>query len=1752
MNLTRRTPQGVAERGFALIAVLIVLGILVALAAPFLASMGNGDAASRTRVDVKAAELLSESARDLVLAAAARSYAAVDETPAFDDRSEFPDRLELPRAFESLRADGFDRHLLSAEVEDLQSRIDLDTATPLLIANLLGLAARLDGEHEPDADELRLDAVRGLPEAGWVVVDRELIRYGGIEDGALVDLQRGQRLDLGFASAEDHTLPDGALVLDFRAVLAVAESFYFRHPDRTRREGYETVEEVARIAGAGFGTFSPEEVAVLRRTTTASALAEQATTWGKPERVFEDLEPGDHVLRVRSAAFLGGGSVVRIRSLDGEKLEYGLVWSTEVPQSYPRTVNLPGQWFVNLLLGVRQSFKGGETVVEALVPTPVNVNTARREVLAALIENVRPTRRLGGHLRLGSAFKAPFSRDEAQALADEILALRGDPIEGFELPGDEEPRPFVDFRDFAERVFARRLREGSALQRYRFLTLYHDLRSGRAGEVRMGTAPICFASGPLVAYRAAAARLRASGKLGARVERRGVAVAVPDETLDLVLGTQSDFEEAFRLDRHAPWYLTHPINTGARLPVDRGTTPSSRTVAEALAMAFAEFGVGQPRFPSRDDQGAGFRAEPATTPYAYGRGRVSAHWDFWNSLDPEGRNLAEEGPFVIRNSGPRARGDNFKNAKQRAAAGNGAADHSPSFPFSVHDGITARFAISFWFRPRRIGEQILFDLAADEPDRNRISVRIDRDPRGGRPELVLEVLDEAGLDPDLEAIRRAGTSPERTAGAWRVPLDEIDLQPEVWFHASLSADGNRPGQLALTIDGVPRGEPDLRTYLAQALPAYKRPQGVRSFREDEERFTTVRVESTEGFPPRGVLRIGLELFEYTSKDDTAFYCKFLDSMGGRAARMALAEFRPEIPVDEQGRPTVDLADLPRGADLDVAPDHPAGAAVELYGYSVPIYRSWVAQPDQGRLLTALGPFAVARVANANAQDIVVPWGPRGQARAVGVGLQETDRFDLELADPLPDDQYPPRQPASDAIASTFSTQGGYALLMQEQFSWRGDRSGAVVVTGGIELIRYGGRNGAKLTGIERGVTLPVLAAGQHTADFDGTARKFVTQWDPSMRIGTGRGRGIEMYKLPQLLTYVVPISIPVAGSFLDPTAVGRSEWVQIYPRGDERDTEWVRYDYIADGRFLLRTNVRAWHRVLGQLTRNLDRRRLEGIVGRFGGGAVDSRLLTQNIYPRVVRTNGTDYIGYLDDVEVEPRGYPQIHLARIALGFRGDPLTGTTSHHQEAGALVTQCHRLELDWGNYGALTGRVGRNDRVALVSGSKADGSSRPAVDWHTVNWVARRYGRDRRERGGDGNTRRVRAEMLGAWPFQLVAFKEPLRQLFIGPPERDPFRDTRLIDRVVKFPSGELPAAFAEAARLGSSRHRDAPDSDATIDEVAAVWRQAVPVVLDEPLAADATEMVTRPDLWVTSQGAVVLPKDLTASYPEQGGLVMVDGEILAYESRADGRFRIARGGRGLLGTEPRAHDEGAMVAFLEQIPAAILTRDVVESSADIFVKDLGFLPRHGGTLLLGGGRGGPVELLHYTWTVGNVLLQMPIWFDPEREDTQGRGLLRGRYGTRPIAARAGEPVIAFPFRYWDRHHERSDDPELGYFQITRTTGPAWLRGIYWEEEHVDPSIDVHCLVRVDGAASFAADPRTTPGLFLFTQGSLDDGPVPIGYQGSRLEARFFTVYRPGAFDPLTFRAHAWKKAVTVRNVLIELEGEGRILTERVVSR
>lgn len=1724
------TKNAAAERGMALLAVLFALTLLMLLSVPFAISMSVGADAAMRDVEQTSTEQASASVREVLLSDVMMTHASVDETPDYDGLDEYPRGVDLPASFSALEDEG--RVLLGGEVADLQRFASLDTASPLLLANVIGTAARLAAELEQDATTMTVDDASNLPDEGYLWLANEVVSYEGVEGNTLTGLQRGLFREQGFADGTAGIAVQ-ALVLDYRCVLAAIWPYFAPGRDG-KRVPYRSIGELLESSKSGLGSFTTAEIDALSRVFHVDAQSETAPTWGRAERVFNDLQPGlTRNLMVKSAVHLSSGSTVRIRNVATGQSEYGLLMSASTQRPGRAQLQLPSVFQLGLLMPVRNDFPAVDTVVEPMIPAPININTAPAEVLTAAIAHVRRSANLFINHDNGRRAAAPptISPAEARELALEITALRayGDGSE----PG--ATGPFKGWQDLCERLFAPRLQAaGDTPTRNKWLDLYRCMRTGRDSVLEMGTAPFCFKSGPWVTYRAAASRSRsiiAPGVVG-RHERRGFAAVLPGFRIEHRWSTQEKFEDAFLLDRRSPFWTTGPINLGHLQLGSTGNDPAARYFSHLVPVAYPNLGLGAPRYAVRDEADSGI--EPSTSMARRrrwpGTNSQLAMESFSTNTHRRGRDVQKEGPYAMNNTGPMTVGDT------PPAAGNQRHDQI-QYPFSVNGGFLGRFATSFWVEPQSLENVILFDYNDDDPDRNRVSV-VGRDGN-----LVFEVIDEAGIDPNPSA-SPAGVQP--TATQVKLPLAELGLPANTPVHLSVSAPSGRPADMSFFVDGMTRGQANYRTYLTASLPTFdptlqnnQIPYGTDPTATlGNERFVDIQVESTEGFPQVGVLRIGLELFEYTSINGNAFVGQFKDSLGGRGKRMRGREFRPSIPVDANGEPTVDFDDPQfSGVNLDVFPEHPAGALVELYGYSALVSEDKALMVGGTQLTGAIGGFAVARAFIDNADAIAIT-PVQGPPIPVGQGIDENWSGELQLADPIPTGNDQPPAAASNEVAEAFSTTGGYALLMQARIGFEantpGQPAGTPAEVGGIELIRYTSRQGNKLAGVQRAQTLPGDDALIENETFDATARKFVTDFNNNWTLGGGG----TWDDLPTLIVWVVPVSIAVNGAsqLWDPTTTQVSEWVQLLPAGSDEDTEWVRYDAIADNQYLVRGNRAAWNSVYRELTRSNQRRTVQ--VGPLGPTAPTDP--TEPPWGQVVASQG--FIGYTPQIEST---YPQIHWARRRLGFRGDSFTGTSSHPQN-NAKVLQCHRVNLLWGNYGAYTGRVGRHDRIALVQGSAANGTTRPAVEWHSVNWQAARWNADNLQND------RTPPELFGPWPFQLIGLRDEVRNLYQGPPQGTVIEDPRQYDRIVKFPSGELPAAFCPEPTIGGGANQEQP-MQGIVDEVEVIEHFTGDLVLDEIMDANAQQFTVNPFFTNNSAGAVWAGgNDLSAAYPEAGGLVQIDDEIIAYSARANGVFTIAQNARGMLNTEARGHDRGARVKFLTHRPAAILAGGVGANESVFTVQDLAAFPISG-TLMMGN------ELLHYTWSRNSAnTFEMPNWYPPNEDGTvetstsAARGLFRGRYGTAPQGASSGEVVISWPFRYWDRYVEFSDDPELAYSQLTTNEAPVLFRDIRWREETQDARVKVICRARTDSIVPWTADPGERVGLWEFSGGSTDVTAHRINRQASRLELRFQTIYQPGCVDLQAFTAHGWKTSARVEDVRVQYEGQGRIFDEQVSAR
>jgi type II secretory pathway component PulK len=360
------------ERGVALITVIVVLMALVIIATPFSVSMRNHNESATDLLSRTRARSECEALRNLALEQLKQTHPVFDTlSPHADQAKEWdvkPD--ELPLGFSTRDPKG---KIWSLRIDDLQGRINLNSASIYLIANLLGLRTHLSEDMDQGTTSIEVVKTEGFPQEGLLWLDGEGMIYGTKGDDGFEDLDREFELpNLPHNRRGFH--PSGAEVLDFRAFL-LATYCYKWLPGRLST--FPTVESMRNIAS--FGEMALRRIDLDRiedRITVRSGLP-SGRRFVNPQRVlnFGQDEYRD-TLVVDNGRYMGTGSIVRIQS--EEEIHYSLVLRSE-PMG-DRT------WL--LVLQEPVPFEVDEDLtgkIDVLARHPVNINTAPPEVLEALL-----------------------------------------------------------------------------------------------------------------------------------------------------------------------------------------------------------------------------------------------------------------------------------------------------------------------------------------------------------------------------------------------------------------------------------------------------------------------------------------------------------------------------------------------------------------------------------------------------------------------------------------------------------------------------------------------------------------------------------------------------------------------------------------------------------------------------------------------------------------------------------------------------------------------------------------------------------------------------------------------------------------------------------------------------------------------------------------------------------------------------------------------------------------------------------------------------------------------------------------------------------------------------------------------------------------------------------------------------------------------------------------------------------------------
>ena len=497
---------------------------------------------------------------------------------------------------------------------------------------------------------------------------------------------------------------------------------------------------------------------------------------------------------------------------------------------------------------------------------------------------------------------------------------------------------------------------------------------------------------------------------------------------------------------------------------------------------------------------------------------------------------------------------------------------------------------------------------------------------------------------------------------------------------------------------------------------------------------------------------------------------------------------------------------------------------------------------------------------------------------------------------------------------------------------------------------------------------------------------------------------------------------------------------------------------------------------------------------------------------------------------------PNIEIIRDAFQFRG--VLGTFDHDQLAGAALVPVFRTILRGGPWGGYPGRL---DRVAVM---QPQSSADPT--WYTVEWGA--AGRP------DGVTQRVHQNST------YVAFTEHPGLPFLQNSDTIDWSnsgtDVRGYARLCKFPSGERPLQLSSVS-IGGDLGSGLNQFPGRMDEFAihAPGGMGAPgtnyargnFVLDEDLSETEFGFLPLHPYALHVDGARLSSSnsgDWLNILPTSG-VVDIDGERIAYMDVDTGQVGLvlAPNGRGIHGTEPKAHAAGASIFVVDSRPATILTSDASAGASAFQVEDLtGF---HAGALILMDD-----ELIHapQTGMFGSDLMMprmRPEVMDPDEAGAAGNGILRGRFGTTASGHAAGTLVTSFPTRWEDRYIERSDSPAGAWLQLGLEEPEAWWSGVLYEAEIPDPALSVHLLARAPAVARWTDDPDVTPGLVLMDRGRAPDGsPMPLGFSADRLEMRLMFDWDTGSFDPVDFLSTGWTQAPRIRRILVDYMAESRV--------
>ncbi|HUR27065.1 MAG TPA: hypothetical protein VM509_02670, partial [Planctomycetota bacterium] len=1004
-----RTPRGDSgsrsQSGFAVLSVLFVLIALLIMCAPFLMTARNSNKASTQLADEVQHRLALDAAVKHARAHLGGSHPSTDETPYFDDEAELKVESTLAPEF-------WNNHdprgvMWDVDTADVAGRIDVGSAPPQLFANLLGCVTRTTEPIKAKDKVLKVQSTAGFDSEGFLWVGPELVRYTGKDDEKFTGLTRGLSAKVDKDGTWNGCGPSCPLDLPPNTLVMDQRAFaipLWRLADASRGlRTFDANEQVRDAAPLALsGSLGADLFAELEARASVYGGVRGGPQWQRAVRVTSALKANEDCA-VRVTERRNFNPGTTVVISDGRMIEFGIV----------ADVSQRDQDVVRLRDPVRIDYAGYRATIAPLERRPVNVNVAPAEVLDALFLNLQLS---------GRATRV--TRDEAAKLTALVV----------------ESRPFLGLEDFLRRVvlpaagvealpkdapvIPALLASGTGgfIDVDDAVAVYANALNANDERLAYSTMPFSFVSRDVYKIDARAAVNARSGAQRSLGVREEVALIVPQEELFSLWARQDDFEEATRLTADAPFWCTGPNATsrfdGPSVPPSRlfahwGTWKDQPYVPGRTSVSPDEVPSPQHVFASRDETGW-TQLMPARVEETASTKERMLHFDN-ETRDLEGRYLPDETISYL----PQDKKLNWAPLSGTLARG---------------------ISCSKWIKPRTLGDCTLIDFGNGALDTDRIWLGIEG------PDLVLRVLDGPGDHPGSALIERGEARFEIAAGTGP------GLAQDTWSHVEIDVRGNRPDQISLSVDGRQLG---VRTPGLSRLSSTFGPGSI-----------VFTLESDEGFPDRGVVRMGHELVEYVRQGPKQYLARFETNgphagSGGRLSRNTFT-----LSTTAGVEPGTNMA-----AGV-VNENHPRTTPVQLYGYSLPIASN--VPMGEGFLPDDIGRFAVGYAVGLEVNNQTSPGEAIGIAALgvpIGLGMEglssHVTALKLLPADPAP--------MTTATLMSAFQKTGGYALLVQSGFL---SVNGQIVTTSLLnsplfksEIIHYSGWTNDRLF-IDRRAALP--------------------------------------------------------------------------------------------------------------------------------------------------------------------------------------------------------------------------------------------------------------------------------------------------------------------------------------------------------------------------------------------------------------------------------------------------------------------------------------------------------------------------------------------------------------------------------------------------------------------------------------------------------------------------------------------------------